>query len=87
MTALTRTLGPSASANPTVSAFNPAFAAAYGRMSCVGRTPPIELMLTTEPPPASIIRAPTSDVSRNGPFRLTASVLSHSSSVTPWGFG
>ena len=41
MIALTRTVGPSACASPTVIAFTPALAAAYGTMSLVGRTAPV----------------------------------------------
>ena len=40
MIALTRTSGPNACARPTVIALTPAFAAAYGTMSLVGRTAP-----------------------------------------------
>ena len=50
MIALTRTFGPRASASPTVIALTPAFAAAYGTMSAVGRTAPVLLTLMIEPP-------------------------------------
>ena len=72
MIALTRTVGPKACASPTVIAFTPALAAAYGTMSRVGRTAPVLETLMIEPPPAATIRSPTSAASRNGPFRLTA---------------
>jgi hypothetical protein len=82
MIALTRTFGPRASASPTVITLTPALAAAYGTMSPVGRTAPVLLTLMIEPPSLAAIRSPTKADSRNGPFRLTANTLSHSSSET-----
>lgn len=41
----------------------------------------IVLMLTTVPPPSAAIRVPMAAVSRNGPFRFSAMVLSKSSSL------
>ena len=78
----TRTFGASASASPTVNAFRPAFAAAYGSSLTLASNEPIVLTLMIEPDPASYIRLPTRDPSRNGPFRFTPTVLSNSSSVT-----
>jgi hypothetical protein len=52
-------------------------------MSALGRIDPVLLTITTEPPPAATMRSPTSAVRRKGPFRLTPTTLSHSSSVTP----
>ena len=86
MIALTRTRGPNAWASPTVMAFTPAFAAAYGTMSRVGRTAPVLETLMIEPPRPSAIRSPTSAASRNGPFRLTPITLSKSSSLTSLSF-
>jgi hypothetical protein len=51
-------------------------------MSPVGRTAPVLLTLMIEPPSLAAIRSPTKVDSRNGPFRLTANTLSHSSSET-----
>ncbi len=52
-------------------------------MSGAGRSEPVLETLMMDPPygPAAIL-VPTSAVSRNGPFRLTPSTLSHSSSLT-----
>ena len=82
ITALTRTVGPNAWARPIVIALTPAFAAAYGTMSLVGRMAPVLETLMIEPPPAATIRSPTSAARRNGPLRLTPITLSNRSSVT-----
>ena len=79
---LTRTFGASASANPTVNALSPAFAHAYGSSATLASSEPIVLTLMIDPDPASYIRLPTSEPSRNGPFRFTPTVLSNSSSET-----
>src|SRR5436190_15575574 len=78
----TRPFGASASANPTVNALSPALAHAYGSSITLAINEPTVLMLMMEPEPASYIRLPTSEPSRNGPFRFTPTVLSNSSSVT-----
>ena len=62
---------PSASAKPTVMALSPAFAAAYGTMSPLGRTAPVLETLMIEPPSPATMRSPTRADSRNGPLRLT----------------
>src|SRR5436190_600621 len=78
----TRTFGANASANPTVNAFRPAFAQAYGNSITLAISEPTVLTLMIEPEPASYMRLPTSEPRRNGPFKLTPTVLSNSSSVT-----
>ena len=80
--ALTRTLGAKASASPTVSAFRPALAHAYGSSPTLAVRDAVVPMLMMEPPSWPAICAAARTASRNGPFRLTASVLSNSSSLT-----
>src|SRR4051812_21308173 len=78
---LTRTLGASASANPTVNALSPAFAAAYGNSPTLASSEPIVLTLMIEPEPASYMRWPARTPNRNGPLRFTPTTLSKRSSV------
>src|SRR5258708_15243591 len=82
MMQLTRTLGPKACANASVSALRPAFAAAYGVSSGVGRIAAMLLTLMIDPPSPAAMRVPTLAIRRNGPLRLTPSTLSHSASLT-----
>ncbi len=82
MIPLERTVGPNDTAKPSVSAFSPALAAAYGRSPIVGCSAPMLLMLMIEPPSAACICSPTSAPRRNGPLRLTPMTLSKSSSPT-----
>src|ERR1700759_4321408 len=63
---LTRTVGPSARAKPSVIALSPAFADAYGMMSGAGRSDPAVLTLMIDPPPVATIRSPTNADNRNG---------------------
>ena len=79
---LTRTVGPKASASPSVSALSPALAAEYGSCSGRGRRDPLELTLMIDPPPSATIRSPTSADNRNGPLRLRLTTASNSFSVT-----
>jgi hypothetical protein len=79
---LTRMLGPNASANPSVSALSPAFAAAYGSISGRGRIAAMELTLMIEPPPVATIRSPTSAANLHGPFRFRFTTASNNFSFT-----
>src|SRR5689334_14908782 len=80
--ALTRTLGAKASASPTVSALRPAFAHAYGSSPTLAVREAVVPILMIVPPSRAAMCVAASAASRNGPFRLTASVLSNSSSLT-----
>ena len=79
---LTRTVGPKASASPSVNALSPALAAEYGSCSGRGRRDPLELTLMIDPPPSATIRSPTRADNRNGPLRLRLTTASNSFSVT-----
>ena len=81
MTTLERTVGPNALASPSDMATRPALAAAYGTYPGRGLIAAVLEMLMIEPPSPLAIRVPTSAPSRNGPFRLTAIVLSNRSSL------
>ena len=50
--------------------------------SCEATAAEVLETMMIEPPAPAAIRAPTIAVRRNGPFRLTSSTLSQSSSVT-----
>src|SRR5262249_59488313 len=65
---LTRTVGPKASANPSVSALSAALAAEYGSCSGRGRRDPLDLPLMMGPPPAAPIRSPQTAANRTRPF-------------------
>ena len=78
----TRTVGPNASASPSVNAFEPALAAEYGSCAGCGRRDPLELTLMIDPPPSATMRWPTSVDNRNGPLRLRFTTASNSFSVT-----
>src|SRR5438034_5100604 len=73
---LTRTFGPNAWAKPTVMALMPALAAEYGIVFGVGRDADVLDTMMIEPPSPAAIRAPTTAVRRNGPFRFTSRTLS-----------
>src|SRR5215203_879873 len=78
----TRTVGPYASARPSVNALSPALAAEYGSCSGRGRRDPLELTLMIDPPPSATMRSPTSVDNRNGPLRLRLTTASNSFSET-----
>ena len=75
-TRLARTFGAQAPARPSVIAFKPALAIAYGRSDHSGRHDPAVETLMIEPPSPSAMRVPMSAHSRNGPLALTACTLS-----------
>ena len=72
--------GPNSAAAALVSALRPAFAAAYTTVYGTAFNAAFELMLMIEPP--GVMCSAASAVSRSGPLRLTAIVLSNSSDVT-----
>lgn len=78
---LTRTAGPYSRAKTVARALRAALAPAYGPKRGWGIRAPEEETLMIEPPPASAIRCPISDASRNGPLKLTPITLSKSSSL------
>src|SRR5271154_4125611 len=81
MMQLTRTFGPYSIAYAIVIALSPAFAAAYGATSGVGRIEATLDTLMIAPPSPAAIRDPNSADRRNGPLRFTPITLSNRSSL------
>src|SRR5271154_3703813 len=87
MMQLTRTFGPYSIAYAIVIALSPAFAAAYGATSGVGRIEATLDTLMIAPPSPAAIRDPNSADRRTGPLRSPPFTLAKRSSLVPpaWG--